>query len=163
MKNCKKCKRPIPCRVWIDGRMRTINNRTYCLQCSPFGSHNTKQIHISMGISGDRECICEICKKPYIFNRKKANSSKRCNSCYVKDRRRKLKEYAIKLKGGKCVKCGYDGCFASLDFHHLDPKEKEFGISGNNFSKKRIEEEIKKCILVCKNCHGEIETGIIKI
>ena len=63
--------------------------------------------------------------------------------------------------GGKCVICGYNKCPASLDFHHINPEEKEFGVSGNNYSKSRIDNEIKKCILVCKNCHGEIESGLI--
>jgi hypothetical protein len=160
MRNCKKCQKPIPYRVKIDGKIKVTNNRVYCLECSPFGSHNTKQIHVDMGISGERICVCETCKRSYIFSRKKGNSSKQCKSCYTKNRRKEFKEFAIKIKGGKCICCGYDKCFSSLDFHHLNPDEKEFGISGNNFSKKRIEKELEKCILVCKNCHGEIESGL---
>lgn len=43
-----------------------------------------------------------------------------------------------------------------LNFHHLDPKTKEFGFSSveiGNLSMKRIQAEIDKCILLCPNCH----------
>lgn len=160
MRFCKKCNNQIPARVWVEGKQRNICKRSYCLECSPFGTHNTKQIHLEVGVSGDRECVCTVCKKPYIYSRRKSNSTVRCNSCYVKSRRKNMKEASIRKKGGKCVCCGYNRCHASLDFHHIDPTTKEFGIAGNNFSKKRIEVEIEKCVLVCRNCHGEIEAGL---
>ena len=50
----------------------------------------------------------------------------------------------------------------SLDFHHIDPTEKDFAIS--TFKNKKIDklkEELDKCILVCSNCHGEIHDGLI--
>jgi hypothetical protein len=85
----------------------------------------------------------------------------------VSERRRKLKILAINYKGGKCIRCGYDKCPRSLDFHHLDPGEKDFSISqnGDTISFDRIKAEIDKCILVCKNCHGEIhhEQDVINI
>jgi len=163
MKICKKCNKQIPYRTWINGKYRNLIKRSYCLECSPFGTHNVKQIHADMGISGDRICNCSICKKDYVYSKKKSNSTIRCNSCYVREHRQKLKDEAITLKGGKCVMCGYNRCRMSLDFHHLNPDEKEFSISGNNASRKRVLKELKKCILVCRNCHGEIESGLIKI
>lgn len=161
MRICKKCGDAIPNKAWIDGKRRVINKRKYCLKCSPFGKHNTKQLHISKEV-GDKKCICSVCRREYIYSRKKANSTIRCNSCYVRERRQRIKAEAIKLKGGKCKICGYNKCIASMDFHHLDRTKKEFSISGNNISKAKLFKELEKCILVCKNCHGEIETGIIK-
>ena len=76
----------------------------------------------------------------------------------VTARRKKLKKMAIEYKGGKCVFCGYDKCNDALDFHHLNSKEKEFGLSvrGLTRSWEKIKEELDKCILVCANCHREL-------
>jgi len=74
------------------------------------------------------------------------------------------KKKSIEYKGGKCIICGYNKCLRSLDFHHLDPNEKEFSISKNKNRKfENIIPELNKCILVCSNCHGEIHEGITKI
>lgn len=63
----------------------------------------------------------------------------------------------IKLFGGKCSKCGYNKNYAALDFHHLDPKEKEYDWSKLRLQKwETVINEAKKCILVCRNCHSEI-------
>lgn len=80
----------------------------------------------------------------------------------VAKRRRDLKLKAIQLYGGKCQVCGYDKHPSVLDFHHIDPATKSFGISSGGFSRSwaSIESEIKKCILVCANCHREIEIGL---
>ena len=43
--------------------------------------------------------------------------------------KRILKHKLIQYKGGKCQKCGYDKCEGALQFHHRDPKEKEFTLS----------------------------------
>lgn len=159
-RKCKQCGKDVPNRILIDGKVRHTNKRVYCLECSPFGKHNTKQLHINTD-HGDKECICTQCNKKYVYRRNASNSTIRCHSCYVKNRRRQIKIECVKQMGGKCVICGYNKCPASLDFHHINPEEKEFGVSGNNYSKSRIDNEIKKCILVCKNCHGEIESGLI--
>jgi len=80
----------------------------------------------------------------------------------VSKRRRLLKLKAIASMGGKCTVCGYDKHPGVLDFHHIDPSTKSFGVSSGGFSRSwtSIETEIKKCILVCANCHREIELGI---
>jgi len=72
--------------------------------------------------------------------------------------RRKVKLEALEYKGGKCDKCGYNKCPGALIFHHLDPKEKDFGISADGIyrSLEKIKPELDKCILVCTNCHAEI-------
>ncbi len=55
----------------------------------------------------------------------------------------------------KCEKCG-ENHISTLDFHHIDPKKKEFPISRVYFSKEKILEEIKKCIVLCSNCHRKL-------
>lgn len=61
----------------------------------------------------------------------------------------------------KCVRCGYDTCVASLDFHHTDPSSKDFVISERrSISKETLSNELSKCIVLCKNCHGEFHAGV---
>jgi hypothetical protein len=76
----------------------------------------------------------------------------------VTELRRETKAKCIEYKGGKCEKCGYDRCPGVLQFHHLVPGEKDFGIahSGHSRSFEKCKPELDKCIMVCANCHGEI-------
>ena len=80
----------------------------------------------------------------------------------VKKSRYNLKRRLVYIMGGKCQICGYDRCQSALDFHHLDPNIKEFSFAGNpNIGFDKAKEEVKKCILVCANCHREIHAGVI--
>lgn len=80
----------------------------------------------------------------------------------VKNSRQNLKRRLIYIMGSKCQICGYDKCQSALEFHHINPKEKEFTLGYNtNTSFAKAKEEIKKCILVCANCHREIHEGLI--
>jgi len=74
----------------------------------------------------------------------------------VTEARRKLKRQAVEYKGGKCEICGYDKCVNSMVFHHTDPTQKDFAISGDYKSFERIKSELDKTRLLCANCHGEI-------
>ena len=67
----------------------------------------------------------------------------------VKKRRKKLRRMAREYKGAKCCICDYDHCQEALEFHHLDAKQKDFGISAKGLTKswKKIKEEIDKCVL----------------
>lgn len=67
-----------------------------------------------------------------------------------------MKEKIVEMKGGCCERCGYNKSIWALQFHHLDPKEKEFQLfkTCKDFNKLKI--EAAKCMLVCANCHAEI-------
>jgi DNA-binding CsgD family transcriptional regulator len=79
------------------------------------------------------------------------------NYKHVKTHRQKIKEKAIKYKGEKCEKCGYNKCIRALEFHHLDPNKKDFTIGNYKIlSWDKIKIELDKCILICSNCHREI-------
>jgi transposase len=86
---------------------------------------------------------------------------KRCRSRAVIDRRRTVKEKLVKEAGGACALCGYGRWAGALQFHHLDPSRKEFSISqrGHSRSLARSRAEARKCILLCANCHAEVEGG----
>lgn len=91
------------------------------------------------------------------------DEKKKRNYIHVQNRRQKIKEMSVEYKGGKCIICGYDKCIRSLIFHHKNPKEKDFSISGSKvLSWNRIKEELDKCDLVCSNCHGEIHDKLDK-
>lgn len=79
----------------------------------------------------------------------------------VAKRRRKIKLMAIEHKGGKCQVCGYNKCPGALDFHHVSGKKSfNLGHKGYTRSWQIVLEELEKCLLVCANCHREIEAGI---
>lgn len=77
--------------------------------------------------------------------------------------RKRVKLKLIGYKGGKCEICGYNKCLTALHFHHKDPNEKDFNISGKSYSFEKLKKEVDKCILVCSNCHSEIHEGISSI
>jgi len=83
----------------------------------------------------------------------------------VAKRRRKLKSMAIEYKGGKCQLCGYSKYQGALDLHHINPKEKDFGIGDKGYTRSwdKIRAELDKCILVCATCHREVEAGITQL
>lgn len=80
-------------------------------------------------------------------------------------RRRRLKKLMVDYKGGKCQFCGYSKYIGALDFHHVNPATKDFGLSMDQIyrSWKVTINEIDKCVIVCANCHREIHAGLINI
>lgn len=98
------------------------------------------------------------------YKKTKTKWQSRCRECFNKycvERWKKTKLKAIEYKGGKCERCGYDKFYGALEFHHLDPKEKEFDwgkLRKRGWSS--IKKELDKCICVCSNCHREIHNEI---
>lgn len=73
-----------------------------------------------------------------------------------KKRKFKYKVDAVNLLGGKCNKCGYNDCYAALEFHHVDSSTKDKQLKNllqGTWSKILI--ELEKCIVLCSNCHRE--------
>ncbi len=62
------------------------------------------------------------------------------------------------LKINGCAICGYNVCNRALEFHHVEPKLKNFNLNDSNLCRKDelLIEEIAKCILLCSNCHREM-------
>lgn len=80
--------------------------------------------------------------------------------------RKRTKQKIVEAMGGKCVCCGYNKCSGALVLHHLDPSQKEMGLGALRASCSswgKIVKELRKCILVCANCHAEIHAGLTKI
>jgi transposase len=94
--------------------------------------------------------------------------SYRCKRCRVEAtvrRRHLLKRILVDEAGGQCVLCGYSRCDRALEFHHLDPRTKEFelGYRGLTRSLAALRAEAGKCVLLCSNCHAEVEAGIASV
>ena len=78
----------------------------------------------------------------------------------VSNSRRQRKLNLIQILGGKCQICGFDEFPDALEFHHENPNEKEYGLSsGNCHSLEQDLIEIKKCFLLCANCHRGVHGG----
>ena len=104
---------------------------------------------------------CRSSVSYYLNPEGKIKNSERKN----KNRLRVKSEFRNSL-GAKCQICGYDKCQIALHFHHVDPTTKKFGISdavSGKYSRQEIEDEIKKCVLICSNCHVEIHANLIKL
>jgi transposase len=90
---------------------------------------------------------------------------KRCRSEAVARRRRKSKAILVAEAGGCCCVCGYDRSVAALEFHHLDRTKKLMSVSarGIAYALNTLRAEAAKCVLLCANCHVEVETGLIQL
>jgi transposase len=86
----------------------------------------------------------------------------RCRLDSVTRWRRRAKQILVAEAGGRCCCCGYDRCVAALAFHHVDPATKRFQLGGRGLARALdvLREEAAKCVLVCSNCHAELETGV---
>ena len=166
MPNCRKCDNYFPNRINIDDKYRNLQHRKYCIDCSPFRRNNRKKLHLRVpGIQkSPDECVCSVCGKIYLYDKKKSHTKSKCGSCSVNQRRFSKKSKLIELKGGRCQLCGYNRYQGSLVFHHLDETKKKFQISGNHArSMETLLEELDKCLLLCNNCHAEVHAGVAEI
>ena len=89
----------------------------------------------------------------------------RCRSEAVARRRRRVKAILVEEAGGRCCHCGYSRYAGALHFHHVDPGKKEFSLSraGVTRSLERARDEASKCVLLCSNCHAEVEGGVVPV
>lgn len=86
-------------------------------------------------------------------------SGKCRNILYRKQKRQKL----LELFDNKCCICGYNRLNRALEFHHVFKENKKFNLSHDNmrFGWIKVLEEVRKCILLCSNCHQEVEANLI--
>jgi len=109
--------------------------------------------------AGKRQTKCKHCHSKYVASHYQSNKqvyidrAASSRAQYYKRNRNFLNDYKSNLK---CFECG-ETHLATLDFHHTDPTGKEFGVA--NFGGKsitKIKDEIKKCIVLCANCHRKL-------
>jgi hypothetical protein len=96
-----------------------------------------------------------------------------CINCHMEkhygEKDRNEKKILLEFKGElKCEECGYNKCMAALEFHHINPEDKEFQLSSImhikyetiQTLKENIEKELNKCIVLCSNCHKYLHSDI---
>lgn len=90
---------------------------------------------------------------------------KRCRMEAVLRRRRKVKAILAQEAGARCCICGYDRYIGALEFHHLDPDDKRMQMSGHGvtLALATARREAQKCVLLCSNCHAEVENGVTSV
>lgn len=81
---------------------------------------------------------------------------------HVNNHRKNRKKELVEYKGGCCEKCGYNKSLNALQFHHINPEDKDFTIGGRNYSIDKMKREVDKCVLLCSNCHVETHEEIDK-
>lgn len=123
-----------------------------CGKCKvekPIGEFNIKNPVTDLHQSYCKSCQKQYRRMHYLNNRfyyiNKTKKRKQSIATWMVDYKSKL----------KCSSCG-ESHIACLVFHHDDPNEKESNVSecvGKGWSKKRILEEISKCVVYCFNCH----------
>jgi DNA-directed RNA polymerase subunit RPC12/RpoP len=99
---------------------------------------------------------------------KRGDGGWRCLKCRaenVVNWRRRMKARLMQEAGGRCELCGYRRYQGALQFHHLDPSQKKFTISRGGVTRAfgELRAEARKCVLLCSNCHAEVEAGIASI
>ncbi len=166
---CKLCNSPFPFWKVIDGKSRHLGTRKYCLICSPWGKGNTRQLHIMRPVEVGKKrcprCLQEKDESEFYKRRDGSDFSSYCKVCNVAEtveRQTKFKRQCVEYMGGKCELCEYNRYYGGLDFHHLDPTKKDFGIGKaklTSFSEK-VKRELDKCVIVCCRCHREIHAGL---
>jgi transposase len=90
---------------------------------------------------------------------------KRCRSAAVARRRKKVKTILVAEAGGACCICGFDRNMRALHFHHVEPslKRHEINAKGVAIALEKLRVEAQKCVLLCSNCHAEVEDGMASI
>lgn len=156
MPNCATCGEKFKTRQTIDGLVKNLCKRRHCTNCLPFKA-NYRIARTSIGSTRR----CSFCEKQYKYFKTAGHRINVCNSCATTGFKENGKARCIAYFGGKCVRCGYDRCKAALEFHHRDPKEKRFLISGGAYTRRwsDLEEELRKCDLLCSNCHRELHAN----
>ena len=98
---------------------------------------------------------CNITGEQYFYK----SAKYQCKSCWNQRTYKSAKDtialYMESRGGAKCQQCGYNKCTAALEFHHVDPTQKDPTWS-RGWSLMRLKEELDKCDILCANCHREV-------
>ena len=110
--------------------------------------------------------ICTKCGRELPLDsfhwRNKAKGTRRseckdCHNAVVSTRNARNRTIINDLKKqGCCAKCG-ESRFYLLDYHHIDPSQKDNTIARMmvHYNVDSTIQEIEKCVLLCSNCHRE--------
>lgn len=136
MKTCAKCKEEKILDEFHKDKSKKDGRQSYC-----------------------KRCLSDAAKRDYKENGRKALFIERANK-----KKQELKDFLnlIREHNG-CAFCE-ERELCCMDFHHLDPSQKDASVSYlcESKSKDRMLNEMKKCVVVCSNCHRKIHAGLLK-
>jgi RNase P subunit RPR2 len=114
-------------------------------------------------LKSPRSCRCGELDPEKFYGHKRSICAK-CHSQYNLEKGREKRKRAVTSLGGKCTACGFNRFLCSLDIHHVDPDEKDVAFTHmRSWAWSKIEKEIKKCVLLCKNCHAALHNGELEL
>jgi transposase len=126
---------------------------------------NVRRAELERAVAEGRRTLMKECGKhgwtTFVLENSGRTRCRRCRMEAVSEWRRRTKAKLVAEAGGCCVLCGYDRHQAALHFHHLDPTKKEFHLADTGVTRsiERLRREVEKCVLLCGNCHAEVEAG----
>lgn len=162
-KLCFKCNQKIPHYIKIKKIRHNLQNRKYCLTCVPFKTRRGRGKYLNQLTEEEKQNRLNKIRQK---NREKAN---RYTKKFKKEKgdfspnliRVERKQLIVNALGGGCMICGYNKLISNLCFHHLRDKKIALTIVAFNTPVENLLDEIKKCILICHNCHGEVHASMI--
>lgn len=123
--------------------------------CSKCGKEKPiEAFAIKRASKSGRTCECKECHKIYRDKHYQENKEyyKEKAAKYRIDRRKEFNKFK---EGLKCSICGESRWWV-LDFHHVDGTTKEKEVVNLVESPRKLKEELKKCIVLCANCHRDL-------
>ena len=134
--------------------------RKTCFKCQE--EKDASEFYVNVRHSDGLQSRCKSCKT--VANHQYYLADK---SGYIEKARlfkHDRKEKVDKIKSSVGCKFCFEKEACCLDFHHpSDNKEFGLGSCGKNLSWERVQKEIDKCVVVCRNCHAKIHAGILRV
>lgn len=132
--------------------------------CSKCGiEKNTSEFRKDKSKPDGVQTFCKVCARDHHRSQYSENYSEKYKARNLARRNANVERLVAYKNNKSCLVCGEaENC--CLDFHHLDPSQKDFAI-GPNLTKKwdRIEAELAKCVVLCSNCHRKVHAGVIEL
>lgn len=144
-----------------DNSFKNIDNLIFKMQNYYNEGHSIREVAKEFNVTVYSSKKNIVTRKKISFKNDNDRKQSKVKGVIYWRQRAKLK--LIEYKGGKCIICGYNKCIKALEFHHINPLDKDFTISGKTVSLDRMKKEVDKCILICSNCHCEIHDNMINI
>jgi len=138
----------------------------YGLETKPFRRRRSRALEAIRAGQSRFEADCmHHGRTEFVVYKDGRSRCKRCAKQAVVRRRRRVKQILMEEAGGACRLCGYSRFPGALQFHHLEPTHKQFAVSRRGITRAiaEVREEARKCILLCANCHAEVEGGFAEV
>ena len=148
IKTCKSCGQPFNTTFVAGGKKRWMACRTRCLECFPFGASRADPLEVRRKKNVKRQ-------RAWVARRREEDGRSPFKTAALQK-----KQVVVSSVGG-CQLCGYIRCFRAVTFHHL--RDKVHGLTLREFQRswKGLIPELRKCVVLCHNCHAEVHDGLV--